>query len=101
MTVVSMAEAVQHFSFFVAGPTGQRSEISPEPVVSICLQRWRQSGSGMPIIGTYLKTERDIDLQVDAFIANLEAVRIAAKRTLQTVARRSFPHTDRMKAAAD
>jgi hypothetical protein len=55
----------------------------------------------MPIIGTYLKTERDIDLQVDAFIANLEAVRIAAKRTLQTVARRSFPHTDQMKAAAD
>jgi hypothetical protein len=94
-----MTEATQHFSFLIAASAGQQGDVRLKPVISICLQRWRPSGSGMPIIGTYMNTDRDIDLQIDSLIANLEAVRTAAKRTLESAALGSTQPTDQMAAA--
>jgi hypothetical protein len=75
-----MADAIQHISFLVSGggdpPLG---ESRCDPVVSICLQSWRQSGAGHPIIGPHLKTEQEVDVHIDALKANLEAVRRKAK----------------------
>ena len=80
-----MVDAVQHISFLVSGGGNPYPGESPShPVVNVCVQRWRQSGAGYPIIGSHLKTDQDIDVLIDALKADLEAVRRAAKQALKT-----------------
>lgn len=79
-----MANTIEQFHFILqGGGPSPADELDLGPMVRICLRRWSVEGSEAPVISADLMTEKEIDLHVGQLIADLEAVREAAKLELR------------------